>query len=85
MIATDGRHLVGTLRGVDKWVNLALGDAEERVYSRDERVRVVPLGAFVLRGDSFAAVGTVDAEALDAAAAASEDATMVDPIKPVVH
>ena len=52
VITLDGRVIVGTLRGYDQNVNVVLVDAQERVFSVDMAVDVVPLGVQILRGDN---------------------------------
>jgi U6 snRNA-associated Sm-like protein LSm8 len=48
---------VGKLVGHDQVQNLIINDAEERVYSPEEAVELVPLGLYVIRGDNVALVG----------------------------
>ena len=84
VITNDGRHVVGSLAGTDGVTNLVLTEAEERIYSWDAGVRVVPLGVFVLRGDNCAVVGTVDRAALPSEPRAL-DAVRAEPLKPVTH
>jgi U6 snRNA-associated Sm-like protein LSm8 len=57
ILTCDGRLLVGTLIGHDQVQNLILNDAQERIYSEDEDVELVPLGLYVIRGDNVAIVG----------------------------
>mmetsp|Transcript_27663 Transcript_27663/g.41870 ORF Transcript_27663/g.41870 Transcript_27663/m.41870 type:complete len:94 (+) Transcript_27663:110-391(+) len=57
VITCDGRIIVGILAGHDQVQNLVLKDAEERVYSMEETVELVPLGLYVIRGDNVALVG----------------------------
>lgn len=58
----DGRIIVGIMKGFDQSTNIILSDSHERVFSRTEPVQAVPLGAFLLRGDSVAAIGELDNE-----------------------
>lgn len=60
VITSDGRHLVGTLRGVDQVTNIVLENCHERVYG-ENGVEQVPLGLFIVRGDNVAVIGDVDA------------------------
>jgi U6 snRNA-associated Sm-like protein LSm8 len=57
VITNDGRHVVGTLRGVDGVTNVLLTGCKERIYSESEGVQEVELGLFILRGDNCALVG----------------------------
>ena len=43
--------------GHDQVQNLILNEAQERIYSEDEDVEVVPLGLYVVRGDNVVLVG----------------------------
>jgi U6 snRNA-associated Sm-like protein LSm8 len=63
VMTTDGRHLLGVLRGADQLLNLVLDDAADVMYDADQAAEVVPCGAMVLRGDSVMAVGAVDTAA----------------------
>lgn len=49
----DGRVLVGNLRGYDALGSLVLSECVERIFSRDAGVEEVPLGVYILRGDSM--------------------------------
>ena len=60
VITNDGRHVIGTLRGVDTVTNILLTDCKERVYSADEAVQEVELGLYILRGDNCALVGQIN-------------------------
>jgi len=64
VILTDGRHLVGSLKGYDQTYNLVLEGCKERAYS-GEGMQEVDLGTYIVRGDTVAVVGEVDA-AIDA-------------------
>lgn len=57
--------MVGTLLSCDGSMNLVLQDAIERIIRpRDEGIpsEEVPLGVYVIRGDSVAVCGKVDEE-----------------------
>ena len=56
-IANDGRVFVGVLKGLDNALNCILGEAEERVYSEEDGVKVHALGTYFIRGDSIMALG----------------------------
>jgi len=62
IITTDGRLLVGYLRGYDQTTNLILSGAQERTISPDEPVVTEELGLYILRGDNVALVGETDEE-----------------------
>ncbi len=57
--------MVGQLHSCDNSMNLVLQDAVERIIRpRDEEVpsEEVPLGLYIIRGDSVAVVGRLDEE-----------------------
>lgn len=56
VVTSDGRIIAGKLEGVDQVQNLILNDANERVYSEDADVEIVPLGLYVIRGDNVCLV-----------------------------
>jgi U6 snRNA-associated Sm-like protein LSm8 len=62
IITTDGRLLVGHLRGYDQTTNLILSAAQERTISPDEPCTTEDLGLYILRGDNVALVGETDEE-----------------------
>ena len=62
IITTDGRLLVGYLRGYDQTTNLILSAAQERTISLDEPGTTENLGLYILRGDNVALVGETDEE-----------------------
>ncbi|KAL5117864.1 hypothetical protein ACEQ8H_004182 [Pleosporales sp. CAS-2024a] len=68
VLTLDGRTMVGTLFSCDGSMNLVLQSAIERIIRpRDEDLasEEVPLGLYIVRGDSVAVVGRLDEE-LDA-------------------
>lgn len=82
VITNDGRHVIGTLRGVDPVTNIVLSGCKERVYSEDDGVQEVDLGLYILRGDNCALVGALNLakdEKLDLSAIRAPR------IKPLVH
>ena len=82
VINNDGRHVIGTLRGVDTVTNMILSGCKERVYSEDDGVQEVELGLYILRGDNCALVGQVNTakdEKLDLANLRAPR------MKPIVH
>ena len=51
--------IVGNLKGFDQNINLILNDSHERVFSTTSGVEKVPLGLYVIRGDTVAMVSLV--------------------------
>ena len=82
VITSDGRNIVGELRGFDKNVNIVLDKSHERVFSTDKGVVKKPLGGFVVRGDNIVLVGLLDEEE-----DVNKDFSKIKapPLKPVVH
>ncbi|KAH7098379.1 LSM-domain-containing protein [Auriculariales sp. MPI-PUGE-AT-0066] len=66
VVLTDGRSIVGTLRGYDAKSNVILSESVERIYSADQGVEEQPLGLYLLKGDVIALMGELD-EAMDQA------------------
>ncbi|KAF2129205.1 Sm-like ribonucleoprotein [Dothidotthia symphoricarpi CBS 119687] len=65
VLTLDGRSMIGTLLSCDGSMNLVLQDAIERIIRpREEEVpsEEVPLGLYIIRGDSVAIVGRLDEE-----------------------
>lgn len=81
VLTSEGRIIVGTLKGFDQTVNLILDDSHERVYS-STGVEQVTLGLYIVRGDNVALIGEVDEE-VDKKIDFSE--IRVDPVGSVVH
>ena len=61
IILRDGRHLVGRLRSFDQFMNLILEDTCERVLLPGKFCDV-PLGLYIVRGDTIVLLGEVDPE-----------------------
>lgn len=82
VITSDGKVLVGTLKGIDNGTNVILHDSHERVFATDQGVVKHHLGLCVIRGENVAVIGQVDVE-IDH----SLDLTncKAKPLKPVVH
>ncbi|CDS00381.1 hypothetical protein [Sporisorium scitamineum] len=53
VITQDGRVILGTLRGSDSVGSIILASSIERIFSTEEGVEEVPLGLYILRGDSM--------------------------------
>lgn len=82
VITSDGKILVGTLKGIDNGTNIILDDSHERVYSIDQGVEKHQLGLCVIRGENVALVGQIDREVdlkLDLSNCKAK------PLKPVKH
>jgi len=60
VITSDGRIIVGTLKGFDQTINLVLDDSYERVYSSTQGIEQVVLGLYIIRGDNVAVIGEID-------------------------
>lgn len=80
IITSDGRIIVGTLRGFDQAINIILEESHQRVFSANEGVELIPLGLYVIRGDNVALIGEID-EDLDRNIDWSH--MHADPIRPV--
>ncbi|KAI8802486.1 hypothetical protein BJ742DRAFT_832767 [Cladochytrium replicatum] len=65
LVTTDGRVVVGILKGFDAQTNLILSKASERAFSTDS-FREIPQGLHVVRGDTIAIIGEIDEEKDDA-------------------
>ncbi|KXN71392.1 U6 snRNA-associated Sm-like protein LSm8 [Conidiobolus coronatus NRRL 28638] len=65
-MTVDGRLIVGELKGFDQTGNLILTHSEERVFSTEEGMQTVPLGLYMIRGDTTVSVGLIDVELDDA-------------------
>ncbi len=61
IILRDGKHLVGTLRSFDQYMNLILENTCERMIG-DGKYADNPLGLYIVRGDSIVLMGEVDSE-----------------------
>ncbi len=59
---TDGRLIVGRLRGVDQFANIILDGAEVFALSSDKAPQILPVGSTVIRGDNIAMIGLVNTE-----------------------
>ncbi|KAJ3331421.1 hypothetical protein HDU91_003342, partial [Kappamyces sp. JEL0680] len=55
-------ELQGSLIGFDQTTNLILQDSKERVFQGDEPTQDLPLGLYLVRGDSSVSVSLVDKE-----------------------
>ena len=53
VITTDGRNIVGILKGYDQVQNLILNESMERVFSETTGVIQQPLGLYIIRGDTM--------------------------------
>ncbi|XP_040822275.1 U6 snRNA-associated Sm-like protein LSm8 [Ochotona curzoniae] len=62
VITSDGRMIVGTLKGFDQTINLILDKSYEPVFSSSQGAEPVVLGLYFVRGDNVAVVGEIDEE-----------------------
>lgn len=62
IITSDGKSIVGTLKGIDNGINIILDDSHERVFSTNQGVEKHHLGLCVIRGENVALIGQVDRE-----------------------
>lgn len=53
MVTQDGRVLVGMLAGCDSGGTVILSSCVERIFSEEAPVEEVPLGVYIVRGDSM--------------------------------
>ena len=82
VITSDGRNIVGVLRGFDQTTNLILDECFERVYSASSGVEEAPLGLYIIRGDNIAVIGEIDDE-MDANLDYSQ--IKAPPLKSIAH
>lgn len=82
VITSDGRHIIGVLRGYDQTNNLVLDDCHERVYSTQSGVEQLPMGLYLVRGDNVAIVGELD-EQMDSRVELAD--VRAPPLKPIAH
>jgi U6 snRNA-associated Sm-like protein LSm8 len=82
VITSDGRCIVGVLRGFDTTNNLVLEDCHERVFSPQSGVEQIALGLYFVRGDNVAVVGELDD---DLEANQDLSALTAQPLKPIRH
>lgn len=82
IITSDGKVLVGTLKGIDNGTNVILHDSHERVFSLDQGVEKHHLGLCVIRGENVAVIGQVDRDTDIQLELANCKAK---PLKPVKH
>ena len=52
VITSDGRNIIGTLKGFDQTINLILEQSHERIYSEDRGVVQNVLGLYIIRYSS---------------------------------
>lgn len=62
VITSDGRNIIGLMRGFDQVCNAILEQCIERVFAKDRGVQKIPLGLYVIRGDNIAVIGDLDHE-----------------------
>jgi U6 snRNA-associated Sm-like protein LSm8 len=72
----------GVLKALDQMVNLVLAEPRERIFSLDGFTEADLHGVFLVRGDTVAIVGELDAEA---DAATDWESMRVEPMEAVQH
>lgn len=82
VITSDGKVLVGTLKGIDNGLNIILDDSHERVFSMEQGVEKHQLGLCLIRGENVAVIGELDRDE-DLKQDLSD--CKAKPLKPVVH
>eukprot|EP00598_Pedospumella_elongata_P006499 CAMPEP_0184970380 /NCGR_PEP_ID=MMETSP1098-20130426/2894_1 /TAXON_ID=89044 /ORGANISM="Spumella elongata, Strain CCAP 955/1" /LENGTH=95 /DNA_ID=CAMNT_0027492317 /DNA_START=33 /DNA_END=320 /DNA_ORIENTATION=- len=82
IITSDGRNIVGSLKGFDQTMNVILEQSHERVFSEDKGVSQNPLGLYIIRGDNIVVVAELDEEE---DAKTDFSSVMAPPLKPVMH
>lgn len=65
VLTSDGRMIIGKFIGHDHVQNVVLNDSYERIYSDTFDVENVPLGLYVIRGDSLCLIGEYDENQLN--------------------
>ncbi|RHZ79053.1 hypothetical protein Glove_152g43 [Diversispora epigaea] len=60
IITSDGRVIVGLLKGFDQTINVILSNCHERIYSETEGVERMNLGLYIIRGDNIVLIGELD-------------------------
>merc|ERR1711879_846359 len=60
LLTQDGRVIVGVLEGYDSNGTIVMSSCVERMFSEDAPVEEVPLGVYIVRGDSIALLGPMD-------------------------
>eukprot|EP00388_Colpodella_angusta_P014289 GDKJ01035729.1.p1 GENE.GDKJ01035729.1~~GDKJ01035729.1.p1 ORF type:complete len:104 (-),score=8.17 GDKJ01035729.1:104-391(-) len=81
VVCADGRILLGTLQGIDQYVNLIVNECEERRFSLDG-VTSLSMGLQIIRGENVVCVGEVDVitdKSIDFST------IKVNPLKPIKH
>jgi U6 snRNA-associated Sm-like protein LSm8 len=53
VITSDGRNIIGLLKGYDQVQNLVLFESHERLWSEDKPLVQQVLGLYLIRGDNM--------------------------------
>jgi U6 snRNA-associated Sm-like protein LSm8 len=53
VITSDGRNIIGVLKGFDQVQNVILEQSHERIFSEDRGVVQNVLGLYIIRGDNM--------------------------------
>ena len=60
VITNEGRVFTGILKSFDQSMNMIIKDCFEKVYSKEEGVKFVNMGLYMIRGDNVMIVSEVD-------------------------
>lgn len=82
IVTSDGRNIVGVLKGFDNTINMILTKSTERIYSLEAGVIQKDLGVHIIRGDNVAVIGEVNVSEEEKRDLPNEKA---NPLKPVVY
>jgi U6 snRNA-associated Sm-like protein LSm8 len=81
VLTVDGRIIVGEFVGNDQVQNVILTHAHERLYSTDADMERVPLGLYLIRGDSVCVIAEFEDPADDAALTSVRIPAPIDTIR----
>jgi U6 snRNA-associated Sm-like protein LSm8 len=59
-ITIEGRVFTGILKSFDQSMNMIIKDCFEKIYSKEEGVKFINMGLYMLRGDNIMIVSEVD-------------------------
>ena len=82
ILTSDGRNIIGQLKGFDNNINVVLEKSFERIYSLDQGMVVNELGLHIIRGDNIVIVAEFDSEK---DSTIDHDKQRARQIKPVIH
>lgn len=82
IVTSDGRNIVGVLKGFDNTINMVLTKSTERIYSVEAGVTQKELGVHIIRGDNVAVIGELNVSEDEKRDLSSEKA---NPLRPVAY